>query len=74
MDEWDGDRWWSVKEVEEYLGIKRDTLNKWIDRKEIPAHKVGKLWKFRRDEVDAWVRSGGEDDRPNGRKDQITNS
>jgi len=24
----------------------------------MPAHKVGRLWKFRKDEVDAWVRSG----------------
>lgn len=22
------------------------------------AHKVGKLWKFRKEEVDAWVRQG----------------
>ena len=26
--------------------------------KEMPAHKVGRLWKFDKDEVDAWVRSG----------------
>ena len=53
------DRWLSVIEVALYLGIKRDTVYKWIDRRNMPSHKVGRLWKFRRDEVDAWVRSGG---------------
>ena len=52
------DRWLSVDEIADYLGVKRDTIYKWIDRKRMPAHKVGALWKFRKDEVDAWVTSG----------------
>jgi excisionase family DNA binding protein len=52
------DRWLSVEEIAEYLGVKRDTIYKWIDRKNMPAHKVGSLWKFRKDEVDGWIRSG----------------
>jgi excisionase family DNA binding protein len=52
------DRWLSVEEIADYLGIKRDTVYKWIERKEMPAHKIGSLWKFRRSEVDAWVLSG----------------
>lgn len=52
------DRWLSVEEIAVYLGVKRDTVYKWIDRKGMPGHKVGSLWKFRRDEVDAWVISG----------------
>jgi excisionase family DNA binding protein len=54
----DENRWFSVDEVAEYLGVKRDTLYKWIQRKELPAHKVGRLWKFKINEVDGWVRSG----------------
>jgi excisionase family DNA binding protein len=53
------DRWLSVEEIAAYLGIKRDTVYKWIKRKAMPAHKVGRLWKFRRDEVDQWVKQGG---------------
>lgn len=52
------DRWLSVDELAGYLGIKRDTVYKWIDRRKMPAHKVGRLWKFRKEEIDAWVRSG----------------
>jgi excisionase family DNA binding protein len=56
------DRWLSVDEIAAYLGVKRDTVYKWIDRKKMPAHKVGSLWKFRRDEIDEWVRSGNASD------------
>ncbi len=52
------DRWLSVDEIAEYLGIKRDTVYKWIDRRKMPGHKVGSLWKFQKSEIDQWVRSG----------------
>lgn len=52
------ERWMSVAEIAEHLGVKRDTIYKWTDRKGMPAHKVGRLWKFKQSEIDAWVRSG----------------
>lgn len=58
MSDGTSDRWLSVEEIAEYLGIKRDTVYKWIERKNMPAHKVSSLWKFKRDEVDSWVRTG----------------
>ena len=57
------DRWLSVEEISAYLGIKRETLYKWLAEKNMPAHKVGRLWKFRKDEVDEWVRTGEADSR-----------
>ena len=56
------DRWLSVDEIAAYLGIKRDTVYKWISEKGMPAHRMGRLWKLRREEVDEWVRSGGADE------------
>ena len=53
------DRWLSVDEIGEYLGVKRDTIYKWISEKSMPAHKIGRLWKFKKNEVDKWVRHGG---------------
>nr|WP_280640777.1 hypothetical protein [Lactococcus lactis] len=32
-------------------------------QKNLPAYKVGRLWKFKLSEIDDWVRSGGADDR-----------
>jgi excisionase family DNA binding protein len=61
------ERWLSVEEIATHLGVSRDTVYKWITRKHLPAHKVGKLWKFRISEVDEWVRSGEAS--PAGRAD-----
>jgi len=47
-----------INEAAEYLGIKTVTLRGWIKQKRVPAHKVGKLWKFKRSELDEWVNSG----------------
>jgi len=53
------DRWLSVEEIAAYLGIKRDTVYRWITEKQMPAHRMGRLWKFKKEQVDAWVTSGG---------------
>ncbi|MFO7536503.1 MAG: helix-turn-helix domain-containing protein [Chloroflexota bacterium] len=53
-------RWLSTDEIAEYLGVKRDTIYKWIERHDLPAHKVGRLWKFRRQEIDTWIVSGNQ--------------
>ena len=50
------DRWLSVDEICTHLGVSRDTVYKWIDQKNLPAHRVGRLWKFKKAEVDDWVR------------------
>lgn len=57
------DRWLSVVDISEYLGVKKDTIYKWLSKRTIPAHKVGRLWKFKKDEIDEWVRTGGAADK-----------
>jgi len=52
------DRWLSVEEIAEHLGVTKDSVYRWIERRGLPSHKVGKLWKFKKEEVDEWVRSG----------------
>lgn len=56
------DRWLSVDEIAEYLGVRRDTIYRWINDKGIPAHKIGRLWKFKKAQVDEWVEKGGAAD------------
>jgi excisionase family DNA binding protein len=53
------DRWVSVDEIRDYLGVTRDTIYKWIAEKKMPAHRIGRLWKFKKDQVDEWVETGG---------------
>ena len=53
------DRWLSVEEIAQYLGISKDTVYTWANTDKMPAHKIGRLWKFKKDQVDAWVEAGG---------------
>lgn len=57
------DRWLSVDEIATHLGVRRDTVYRWIDRYAMPAHRMSRLWKFKKDEVDAWVKAGGAADK-----------
>lgn len=52
------DKWCSLEETAEYLGVTKDTIINWIKKTDIPAHKIGRLWKFKLAEVDVWVKSG----------------
>ena len=52
------ERWLAVGEIATHLGVNPDTIYKWIIRKSMPAHKVGRLWKFLASEVDEWVKGG----------------
>lgn len=50
--------WVSVDAIASHLGVARDSVYRWIDRRKLPAHRIGRLWKFKVSEVDAWVRAG----------------
>jgi len=42
-------------------GYAKDTVYRWISERNMPGHKIGRLWKFNKMEVDEWVRGGGAD-------------
>ena len=54
------DKWISIDDASEYLGVNKDTIRNWIKKEDskIPAHKIGKQWKLKKSELDAWVKSG----------------
>ena len=53
------DNWINIDEAAKYLGVKPGTIRDWIRKgKSIPAHKIGKQWKFKCSELDEWVASG----------------
>ena len=60
------DRWLSVDDIAEYLGVTRETIYAWLSKKGLPGHRVGRLWKFKLSEIDEWVHAGGAggDDEP----------
>ena len=49
------ERLMSIEEICEYLGFSIYTIYAWVKKEKIPCHKVGRLLKFRKNEIDEWV-------------------
>lgn len=45
----------NVKQLAEYLQLKPGTVYAWAQKGKLPAIKVGRHWRFRREEIDAWL-------------------
>lgn len=54
----ENERWLSLDEISKHLGVSKDTIRAWIKKGTIPFHKIGRQYKFRLSEVNAWVESG----------------
>jgi len=52
------EKWSSIDEIAEHLGVSKDTIRIWIKKKEMPAYKIGKQWKFKVSEVEQWIKRG----------------
>ena len=63
MNENSVEKWVTLKDIQAHLGIGRETILQWIAKKNMPAYKMGRLWKFKISEVDAWVQSGAAADK-----------
>lgn len=46
----------SAEEVAEYLGIAKETVYRKARKGEIPASRVGRMWRFPLDLIDEWLR------------------
>jgi excisionase family DNA binding protein len=57
------DPWISVAQVAEYIGVSQEIIYRWIKERNMPAHRIGKFWKFRVDEVDKWIFDGCQKDK-----------
>lgn len=51
--------WVSVDTIAAHLGVSRDSIDSWIEQKGFPAHRVGRLLRFKLSEVDQWVTTAG---------------
>ncbi len=52
------EKWSNLKDVAAHIGVSKNTIRNWIKKDAIPYHRIGKQYKFRMSEVDAWVESG----------------
>jgi len=56
------ERWVGVEEVAAHLGVAKESVYRWVEGKGLPAHRVGRLLRFRLSEIDDWVQEGGGND------------
>jgi excisionase family DNA binding protein len=50
----------SVSDTAKYLGVSKETIYRLLKSKNIPASRIGKLWKFNTKDLDVWVRKGNK--------------
>lgn len=66
----------SVDDIAARLRVAKGSVYRWIDKKGLPAYRMGRLWKFEVSEIDEWVRRGGANEHnaenlPVARKDTM---
>lgn len=44
-----------IKEIAEYLGVTVNTMYAWVHCQQIPFYKVGRLVKFKKQDIDRWL-------------------
>ena len=54
------DNWVGIAEVAAHLQVAKDSIYRWVDSKGFPAHRVGRLLRFKLSEVDEWVRDAND--------------
>lgn len=59
LSELGGEKWLGVEAIAAHLDVSKETIYRWLEAGKIPAHRVGRLWRFKASEVDAWVVRGG---------------
>ncbi len=52
------EKWVSLEEIADHMGISKDTIRNFIKKEQIPYYRIGKQYKFKISEIDAWIESG----------------
>ena len=50
----------TMKELADYLKIAEKTAYRFASEKKVPGFKVGNAWRFRKSEVDNWIKKQEE--------------
>jgi len=52
------DKWLTLEQIAEYLQMSTSSIYKMAQTGKIPAYKVGRQWRFKKEEIDKWVERG----------------
>ena len=57
MNNQETDNYVDIDEIAKYIGVKPSTIRTWIKKLQFPYYRIGgKLLKFKRSEVDNWIK------------------
>jgi excisionase family DNA binding protein len=51
------ERLWTVEDVAQYLRLKEETVRGMVRRGLIPGYKVGRVWRFKRTQIEQSIQS-----------------
>lgn len=49
------DKWLTLEQIAEYLQMSTSSIYKKAQAGKIPSYKVGRQWRFKKEEIDGWV-------------------
>ena len=52
------EKWVNLEEIADHMGLSKDTIRNYIKKDQIPYYRIGKQYKFKISEIDAWIESG----------------
>ena len=52
-------RYISLSQAAAYLGLSPKTIYEWVEVGKMPGYKLGRLWRFDRDQLDGFVKASG---------------
>lgn len=55
QQDWIEDTWLTLAQVMDYVKISKASIHRLLAEKKIPAYKVGRLWRFKKEELDQWI-------------------
>lgn len=50
--------WVTLQDVCDHLKVSEDTVYRWMDKRGLPAHRIGRVWRFKLSQIDDWVQAG----------------
>ena len=65
--------WVDIGKVAAHLQVTKDSIYRWVDSKGFPAHRAGRLLRFKLSEVGEWVRSSSDEHPPSDGDGTSTN-
>jgi excisionase family DNA binding protein len=49
------DKWLTLEQIAKYLQMSTSSIYKMAQTGKIPAYKVGRQWRFKKEDIDKWV-------------------